>query len=107
MNRFASPILKVAFEGPDVQEQPLYELCRVCTLSVRELARSSNSTHLALWTHQRSDVALTCSGRYPSFKHYHFPTCPCGNYRKKCYPRTADPLFFRSGYDKDTAAREV
>lgn len=29
MNRFASPILKVAFEGPDVQEQSLYELCRV------------------------------------------------------------------------------
>ncbi|KAF8163083.1 RNA12 protein-domain-containing protein [Crassisporium funariophilum] len=28
MFRFASPILKVAFEGPDVQEQSLYELCR-------------------------------------------------------------------------------
>ncbi|KAF5330523.1 hypothetical protein D9619_005680 [Psilocybe cf. subviscida] len=28
MNRFASPVLKVAFEGPDVQEQSLYELCR-------------------------------------------------------------------------------
>ncbi|KJA27306.1 hypothetical protein HYPSUDRAFT_62986 [Hypholoma sublateritium FD-334 SS-4] len=28
MNRFASPILKVAFEGPDIQEQVLYELCR-------------------------------------------------------------------------------
>lgn len=38
MNRFASPILKVAFEGPDVQEQPLYELCRVRTLSVLDLA---------------------------------------------------------------------
>ncbi|KAF9475682.1 hypothetical protein BDN70DRAFT_883451 [Pholiota conissans] len=28
MNRFASPILKVAFDGPDIQEQSLYELCR-------------------------------------------------------------------------------
>ena len=30
MNRFASQILKITFEGPDVPEQLLYELCRVC-----------------------------------------------------------------------------
>jgi hypothetical protein len=29
MNRFASQILKITFEGPDVPEQLLYELCRV------------------------------------------------------------------------------
>ena len=29
MNRFASQILKITFEGPDVSEQLLYELCRV------------------------------------------------------------------------------
>lgn len=29
MNRFASKILQVSFDGPDVQEQSLYELCRV------------------------------------------------------------------------------
>ncbi|TFK42802.1 RNA12 protein-domain-containing protein [Crucibulum laeve] len=28
MNRFASPILQIAFEGPDVHEQLLYQLCR-------------------------------------------------------------------------------
>ncbi|KDR81387.1 hypothetical protein GALMADRAFT_58608 [Galerina marginata CBS 339.88] len=28
MNRFASPILKIAFDGPDILEQSLYELCR-------------------------------------------------------------------------------
>ncbi|PPQ63196.1 hypothetical protein CVT24_005741, partial [Panaeolus cyanescens] len=28
MDRFASPILKVFFDGPDVQQQTLYELCR-------------------------------------------------------------------------------
>uniref|UniRef100_A0A8H7Y4C2 Mitochondrial escape protein 2 n=1 Tax=Psilocybe cubensis TaxID=181762 RepID=A0A8H7Y4C2_PSICU len=28
MNRFASPLLRVAFDGPDIQEQSLYELCR-------------------------------------------------------------------------------
>ena len=30
MDRFASQILKITFEGPDVPEQLLYELCRVC-----------------------------------------------------------------------------
>jgi hypothetical protein len=29
MDRFASQILKITFEGPDVPEQLLYELCRV------------------------------------------------------------------------------
>jgi len=29
MNHFASPVLKVVFDGPEVQEQSLYELCRV------------------------------------------------------------------------------
>lgn len=29
MSRFASPILKIAFEGPDMQEQTLYQLFRV------------------------------------------------------------------------------
>lgn len=29
MNRYPSPIVKLAFEGPDVQEEILYELCRV------------------------------------------------------------------------------
>ncbi|PPQ78179.1 hypothetical protein CVT25_015512 [Psilocybe cyanescens] len=28
MNRFASPLLRVAFDGPDIQEQSLYDLCR-------------------------------------------------------------------------------
>lgn len=32
MNHFASPVLKVVFDGPEVQEQPLYELCRVRSL---------------------------------------------------------------------------
>lgn len=31
MNRFPSPILRVAFEGPDLREETLYELLRVCT----------------------------------------------------------------------------
>jgi len=30
MNRFASPFVKVAFEGPDIHEEVLYDLCRVC-----------------------------------------------------------------------------
>lgn len=29
MDRFASQILKITFEGPDIPEQLLYELCRV------------------------------------------------------------------------------
>jgi hypothetical protein len=29
MNRFASPIVKIAFEGPDVQEETLYQIFRV------------------------------------------------------------------------------
>lgn len=29
LNRFPSPILRVAFEGPDIQEQKLYHLLRV------------------------------------------------------------------------------
>ena len=32
MNRYPSPILKLVFEGPDVQEEVLYELCRVSHL---------------------------------------------------------------------------
>ncbi|KIM49011.1 hypothetical protein M413DRAFT_438171 [Hebeloma cylindrosporum] len=28
MNHFASPILKVVFDGPEIQEQSLYEICR-------------------------------------------------------------------------------
>lgn len=32
MNHFASPDLKVVFDGPEVQEQSLYELCRVRSL---------------------------------------------------------------------------
>ncbi|KAG6833499.1 hypothetical protein H0H87_006071 [Tephrocybe sp. NHM501043] len=32
MYRYASPIIKVAFDGPDVQEQTLYHLFRVCRL---------------------------------------------------------------------------
>ncbi|KAF8906048.1 RNA12 protein-domain-containing protein [Gymnopilus junonius] len=28
LNRYASAILKVAFDGPDIQEQSLYEICR-------------------------------------------------------------------------------
>jgi hypothetical protein len=30
MDRFASPIVSVTFEGPEVQEQSLYQLFRVC-----------------------------------------------------------------------------
>jgi hypothetical protein len=30
LNRYPSPIVKVAFEGPDVNEESLYELLRVC-----------------------------------------------------------------------------
>lgn len=37
MNRYASPILRIAFDGPDIQEQSLYELCRVCSLSPTSL----------------------------------------------------------------------
>ncbi len=29
MNRFASPVVKVDFEGPDIHEEVLYDLCRV------------------------------------------------------------------------------
>lgn len=29
LNRFASPIVKLAFEGPDVHEECLYEILRV------------------------------------------------------------------------------
>ena len=37
MNRFASPILKIAFEGTDVSEQALYQLCRVSLISFLQL----------------------------------------------------------------------
>jgi hypothetical protein len=29
LNRYASPIVKVAFEGPDVPEEALYDILRV------------------------------------------------------------------------------
>ena len=29
MNRYASPILKVAFDGPDVKDEAIYDLLRV------------------------------------------------------------------------------
>lgn len=29
MNRYASPMLKVAFDGPDIREESLYDLLRV------------------------------------------------------------------------------
>lgn len=29
MNRYASPIVKLAFEGPDVHEESLYDILRV------------------------------------------------------------------------------
>ncbi|KAG5645040.1 hypothetical protein DXG03_007219 [Asterophora parasitica] len=35
MNRYASPNVKVVFEGPDVHEQSLYQLFRVCLHVVR------------------------------------------------------------------------
>ena len=40
MNRFASPILRVAFDGVDPPEETLYHTFRVFPLSIR------NNTHL-------------------------------------------------------------
>jgi hypothetical protein len=34
MNRFASPIIKLAYEGPDLHEETLYEILRVSQCSV-------------------------------------------------------------------------
>ncbi len=53
MHRFASPILKVAFEGPDIQEQALYELCRVCTSRLFGFESLTSSTAPAIRAHKR------------------------------------------------------
>ena len=48
MNRFASPILKVEFEGPDVHIEDLWELFRVrafCLSTMQLLISNLNQIH--------------------------------------------------------------
>lgn len=45
MNRFASPVIQVVFEGPDVHEQSLYDLFRVRSLLFNTLYSLLNRYH--------------------------------------------------------------
>ncbi|EEB92239.1 hypothetical protein MPER_09280 [Moniliophthora perniciosa FA553] len=74
MNRFASPIIKVAFEGPDVHEESLYRLFQPMPVPAGTL-RSSTITfdrvHSAtvarnvIHGFQHQSTRLRCIYQYP------------------------------------------
>jgi hypothetical protein len=67
MNRYPSPLVKVGFEGPDVQEETLYELFRASCLVIALIATIlSHST--AVRPHTRSNSSETCPCWNSSFR---------------------------------------
>ena len=62
MDRYATPILKVAFEGPDIPEESLYGLLRVRPFMTYTKSISSSSM-TALWCNQQHNSAFAGSCR--------------------------------------------
>lgn len=87
MNRYASPILRVAFEGPDVPEESLYDLLRVCP-TCYFITRIPTEVPLAVWSNTGSlpPNASSCSRR-PALFDCHLPWSPLCRHRSQCCTR--------------------
>lgn len=72
MHRFASPILKVAFEGPDIYEEDLYAMMRVSVLDSPPYVLPNDSPAIRKNCGYKQSNAST--RRDPALCHCHIPT---------------------------------
>ena len=85
MDRFASQILRITFDGPDVPEQLLYELCRVRFVFLSQLTKPY--IEKAIWAYHRYHYALNNYRRRTPIGHNNLSTHLFYNHCTECYPR--------------------
>lgn len=90
MARYVSPVLRVAFDGPDVPEESLYRLLRVMSL-IRITKRVYLMISSAIWQNPRHNSSLSCSCRDFAVGPCQLPQPPRCHLCEEHYPRAQDP----------------